>query len=166
MNKLQAIELLVSEKWTKEDAKRALVGVDFSANPDELTIRKATSLFSGTELIHRQRLQAAQKTQVTKKTNEIERLEKAHELEIEKLKAKIQNPSSKDEFLEAKVKALASQNDELIRVNDGLKKDNKALKNLVDRIRLKTAIDVKNLLKYEDSEIRRALAKWFKGIEG
>ncbi|WP_068819302.1 hypothetical protein [Phormidesmis priestleyi] len=166
MNKSQVIALLVSEKWTKADAIRALEGIDFATNPDELTIRRAISPFSGAELINRQRLQAAQKAQVTKKTNEIERLEKAHELEIEKLKARIQNPSPKDEFLEAKVKALASQNDELIKVNDGLKKDNKALKNLVDRIRLKTAIDVKNLLKYEDSEIRRALAKWFKGTQG
>ncbi len=166
MNKLQAIALLVSEEWTKADAIRALEGMDFATNPDELTIRRAISPFSGAELINRQRLQAAQKSLVTKKNKEIERIEEAHKLEKEKFEAKGQSSSSKDNFLEAKVKALVSKNDELIKVNDELKKDNKALKNLVDRIRLKTAIDVKNLLKYEDSEIRRALAKWFKGTQG
>lgn len=63
------------------------------------------------------------------------------------------------------VKTLASQNDELIKVNDQLKKDNRFLKNSVDAIRLRLAIDVKNLLKSNDSEIRRALAKWFQGTE-
>lgn len=166
MNKLQAVELLVSEKWTKADANRALEGVDFSTNPDELTIRRAISLFSGAELINRQRLQAAQKTQVTRKKNEIERINEAHELKMKRLEAKAQNPSPEADFLEVRVKTLVSQNEQLIKVNDELKKDNKALKNLVDRIRLKTAIDVKNLLRYEDSEIRRALAKWFKGTQG
>ena len=164
MNKLQAIDLLVGEKWTKTDAIRALEGVDFAANPDELTIRRAISLFSGAELINRQRLQAAQKGQVTKKNNEIERLEKAHELEREKLEARIQSLfSENDPLVGAKIKTLVSQNNELIKVNNELKKDNKFLKNSVDAIRLKLAIDVKNLMKYEDSEIRRSLAKWFQG---
>ena len=47
MNKLQAIDLLVSEKWTKVDANRALEGINFADNPDELIIRRAISLFSG-----------------------------------------------------------------------------------------------------------------------
>ncbi|MCY7277360.1 MAG: hypothetical protein LH702_27420 [Phormidesmis sp. CAN_BIN44] len=166
MNKLQAIALLVGEKWTKADAIRALEGMNFATNPDELTIRRAISPFSGAELINRQRLQAAQKTQVTKKNKEIERIEEAHQLERARFEANGQSPSFKGNSLEVRVKTLVSQNDELIKVNDELKKDNKALKNLVDRIRLKTAIDVKNLLNYEDSEIRRALAKWFKGTQG
>jgi len=166
VNKLQAIDLLLSEKWTKADASRALEGIDFAINPDELTIRRAISLFSGAELINRQRLQAAQKAQVTKKNNEIERMETAHGLEKKRLEAEAQSSSPRNDFMEAKVKALVSQNSELVKVNDELKRDNKSLKNLVDRIRLKTAIDVNNLLKYEDSEIRRALARWFKGTQG
>ena len=165
MNKLQAIELLVSEKWTKADAIRALEGIDFATNPDELTIRRAMSLFSGAELSNRQRLQAAQKGQVTKKNSEIDRLDKALKLEKERFEAGGQNSSSRDDFLESKVKALTSQNSELIKVNDELKKDNRFLKNSVDAIRLKLAIEVKNLLKSDDSEIRRALAKWFKGTQ-
>jgi hypothetical protein len=40
------------------------------------------------------------------------------------------------------------------------------LKNLVDRIKLQIAIDVKKLMQYEDSEIKKALSKWFKGSQG
>lgn len=164
MNKLQAVALLLeNKKWTKADAIRALEEVNFAADPDELTIRRAVDQFSGAELSNRQRQQAAQKTQVTKKNNEIERINKAHELEREKLEARIQSLLSNDNSLQ--VKTLASQNDELIKVNDQLKKDNRFLKNSVDAIRLRLAIDVKNLLKSNDSEIRRALAKWFQGTE-
>ena len=72
MNKSQAIKLLESEAWTKADAMRALEIIDFSTNPDEITIRRAISRFAGSELIKRQRLQAAQKGLVTKKTKETE----------------------------------------------------------------------------------------------
>ena len=72
MNKSEATQLLVREGWTKADALRALERVDFNQNPDELTIRRAISLFAGPELINRQRLQAAQKGMVTKRTKEIE----------------------------------------------------------------------------------------------
>ena len=166
MNKLQAVDLLISEQWTKADASRALEGIDFATDPNELVIRRAISLFSGAELSNRQRLQAAQKAQVTKKNNEIERKDKAHELERERLEAKIQSlfPEN-DPQVAIKIKTLISQNNELIKVNNELKKDNRFLKNSVDAIRLRLAIDVKNLLKSEDSEIRRALAKWFKGTQ-
>ncbi|MDX2212835.1 MAG: hypothetical protein SFY66_06050 [Oculatellaceae cyanobacterium bins.114] len=115
--------------------------MDFNQSPDELTIRRVISVFAGPELIKRQRLQAAQKGMVTKKTREIE---------------------GKDQ----QVQILASEKEELVEVNDQLKKDNKALKNLIDQIKLKIAIDVKTLLRYEDSEIRRALVKWFKSTQG
>ncbi len=141
VNRTDAIRLLEQEGWTRADAIRALEGVDFNQSPDELTIRRVVSLFAGPELIKRQRLQAAQKGMVTKKTKEIEGKEQ-------------------------QVIMLASEKQELVEVNDQLKKDNKALKNLIDQIKLKIAIDVKNLLRYEDSEIRRALAKWFKSTQG
>jgi hypothetical protein len=63
--------------------------------------------------------------------------------------------------LEIQVKKLISEKAELFQANEGLKKDNKALKNLVDEIKLKIAISTKQILKYEDSEIRQALVKFF-----
>lgn len=177
MNKSEAIDLLKSEGWTKEDAGRALQVINFNTNPDELTIRKVISSFAGAELVKRQRLQAAQKGMVTKKTKEIEQksqecatkidqYKKAQKQEREKLEAEIQSLFSKKDFLEAEVKALASEKNQLIEANEQIKKDNKALKNLVDQIRLKLAIDTKKLLQYEDSEIRRELVKLFKWTLG
>lgn len=148
MNKSEATQLLVREGWTKADDLRALERVDFNQNPDELTIRRAISLFAGPELINRQRLQAAQKGMVTKRTKEIE------------VKEQVATQ------LRSQVDVMASEKDELTEANDVLKKDNKALKNLIDQIKLKIAIDVKNLMRYEDSELRKALAKWFKSTQG
>ncbi len=164
MNRLEAIELLKSEGWTKADAIRALEVIDFKTNPDELTIRRAVSSFAGSELIKRQRLQAAQKAMVTKKNKEIEQKDKEYTAKIAQYEK--QQPEAKHNLLEDQIQNLMAQNQELIEVNNQLKKDNKNLKNLVDAIKLRLAIDVKNLLRYEDSEIRIALVKWFKGIEG
>lgn len=47
-----------------------------------------------------------------------------------------------------------------------LKKDNRDLKNTVDKIRLGLAQRIRDLLEYEDSEIRRALLTWFRGTLG
>ena len=176
MNKSEAINLLEGEGWTKADAMRALEVINFNTNPDELTIRKVMSLFAGAELNKRQRLQAAQKGMVTKKTKEIEQKDKEYVTKIEQYKkvqkqereieAEIQSLSFKNDTLEAKVKALTYQNNQLIEANEQIKKDNKALKNLVDQIRLKLAIDTKKLLQYEDSEIRRELVRLFKWTLG
>ena len=164
MNKSEAITLLTREKWTKADAERALVKIDFSTNPDELTIRRAISSFAGSELLNRQRLQAAQKGLVTKKIKEI----KALEQNIIQLKQEQKKPYSAldKDSLEVKVKALTAKNKELIAVNQELKKDNKNLKNIVDRIKLKLAIDTKKLLRSEDSELRKEIIKLFKWTLG
>lgn len=148
MRKSEAIKLLEDEGWTKADAVRALEGIDFNNDADELSIRRAISQFAGSELSKRQRLQAAQKGMATKKSKEIELKNKEYG------------------SLESEAKILASQREELIEVNNKLKKDNKDLKNLVDAIRLKIAVDMKKLVKYEDSEIRNALVKWFKSTQG
>lgn len=55
MKRTEAINLFVEDGWTKADAERALEGLDFSKDPDELTVYKYSSLFSGKELIARQR---------------------------------------------------------------------------------------------------------------
>ncbi|MEH1907308.1 MAG: hypothetical protein V7L05_14220 [Nostoc sp.] len=177
MNKSQAIKLLESEAWTKADAMRALEVIDFSTNPDEITIRRAISPFAGSELIKRQRLQAAQKGIVTKKTKEIEtkqqeyaakidQFQKYPQQEREKYEVEIQTLSQKNNILEVEIKTIYSQNKNLIEVNEQLKKDNKALKNLVDQIRLKLAINTKKILQSEDSEIRKAVITFFKWTLG
>lgn len=177
MNKSQVIKLLENEGWTKEDAKRALEVIDFKTNPDEITIRRAISRFAGTELINRQRLQAAQKGTVTKKNKEIERthqeytakitqLNQFHQKEQEKYTAAIQNLSDTNKVLEVKLKNANTQNSELVQANKQLQNDNKALKNIIDEIKLKLAINTKQLLQYEDSEIRKALIHMFKSTLG
>ncbi|MDZ8184039.1 MAG: hypothetical protein RMX96_04150 [Nostoc sp. ChiSLP02] len=172
MNKSQSIKLLESEGWTKADAMRALEVIDFSANPDEITIRRGISLFAGSELIKRQRLQAAQKGLVTKKTNEIQKNNQEYAAKIEQLKksqkyeTEIQNLSDTNKLLEMKLKTINTQNNELTQANEQLKKDNKLLKNLIDEIKLKLAMNTKKLLQYEDSEIRQALIMMFKSTLG
>ena len=77
MDKAEIIKILQSEDWTRADALRAVESIDFSTNPDELTIRRnISSRFAGRELIKRQREQAAQKGIVTRKTNQIELLDR------------------------------------------------------------------------------------------
>ncbi|MEH2350926.1 MAG: hypothetical protein V7K55_23570 [Nostoc sp.] len=177
MNKSQAIKLLEGEGWTTADAKRALEKIDFNINPDEITIRRAISHFAGSELINRQRLQAAQKGLVTKKTNELERKEKEYATKIDRLinsqreekderEAEIQSLYSKSNLVEDRLKAITSQNKDLIVVNEQLMKDNKTLKNLIDEIRLKLAINTKKIIQYEDSEIRKAVIHLFKSTLG
>lgn len=205
MNKSEAIKLLESEAWTKADASRALEVIDFNKNPDELTIRRAISNFVGSELSKRQRLQAAQKGQVTKKNKEIEHIHKEYDIKLTRYKqelkqareineTEIRNSASVDNELKAEVRSLTLANEQLKKentalkdklqdltsfnkdldaklkksnlINEQLKKDNKDLKNVVDAIKLKLAVEVNQLLKYEDSEIRKALIKLFKSTLG
>ncbi|UKO96663.1 hypothetical protein [Nostoc sp. UHCC 0870] len=177
MNKSQAIKLLENEGWTKADAMRALEVIDFQINPDEITIRRAISRFAGTELINRQRLQAAQKGMVTKKNKEIERthqeytakinqLNQSYQQEQEKYTYEVQNLLDTNKVLETKLKNANIQNSELVQANKQLQNDNKVLKNLIDEIKLKLAINTKQLLQYEDSEIRKALIHMFKSTLG
>ncbi|PPS45924.1 hypothetical protein [Chroococcidiopsis sp. TS-821] len=204
MKKSEAIKLLESEAWTKADAIRALEVIDFNNNPDELTIRRAISNFAGSELNKRQRLQAAQKGQVTKKNKEIEQIHQEYDAKLTQYKQELKQARERNEAenhnlasvneLKAEVRRLTAVNDELKKentalkdelqnvtsvnkdlnaklkksnlINDQLKKDNKDLKNVVDAIKLKLAIEVNQLLKYEDSEIRKALIKLFKSTLG
>ncbi|WP_375473278.1 hypothetical protein [uncultured Nostoc sp.] len=177
MNKSQAIKLLESEAWTKADAMRALEAIDFNTNPDEITIRRAISPFAGSELIKRQRLQAAQKRMITMKTRELESKEQEYAAKIdqfkkypkqerEKYEVEIQTLSQKNNILEVEIKTIYSQNKNLTEVNEHLKKDNKALKNLVDQIRLRLAMNTKKILQYEDSEIRKAVITFFQWTLG
>ncbi|MBD2080723.1 hypothetical protein [Leptolyngbya sp. FACHB-17] len=87
VSKKRAIDFAVKLGWTQEDAKRAyeLIGVNLNlvADDDEFTLALALADYAGEVLYDRQRKQAAQKAQVTKKTNEIERIKTAHAAKIE-----------------------------------------------------------------------------------
>ncbi len=78
---------------TAADAKRAFVDLDIK-EADEQTLLLAMANFAGRALLERQRLQAAQKGQVTRKKNEIKKIElefaetiKSHEKEIQEMRS-------------------------------------------------------------------------------
>ena len=166
MNKLEAIELLNHEGWTKADAKRALESINFKTDTDidELMVRRAASQFAGAELINRQRLQAAQKGMVTKRNKEIQE----YISQIEKLTLKIGSSNNENSAeLEKQVKELKGKISKLIQTNDILKKDNRNLKNIVDEIRFKLTIEIKDIFKLNNIlEIRKRLVKLLKSILG
>ncbi|MCG9891074.1 MAG: hypothetical protein MH252_08365 [Thermosynechococcaceae cyanobacterium MS004] len=73
-SKTKASEWAAAEfKWTKADALRAFERTDFPA--DEMVLMNAMVRFAGPELLNRQRLQGAQKTQVTIKKKEVKAAE-------------------------------------------------------------------------------------------
>ena len=180
MDKAEIIKILQSEDWTKADALRAIESIDFSTNPDELTIRRnISSQFAGRELVKRQREQAAQKGLVTKKTNQLELLKREYQAHIkqgslppERSKQQVIGADSPEQYdihnqqLLAQVKELEVDNRSLIKVNAELKKDNKSLKNIVDSIRLQIAKDMKGILKNQDRDLRQAILKLFKSTQG
>jgi hypothetical protein len=72
--KQKAIEFAKQYNWTKPDAERAFEGLNFK-EADEQKLLIALVEFAGSELLNRQRLQAAQKGQVTKKNKYIKEIE-------------------------------------------------------------------------------------------
>jgi hypothetical protein len=180
MDKTEIIKILQSEEWTKADALRAVESIDFSTNPDELTIRRnISSRFAGRELIKRQREQGAQKRLVTIKTNQFESLKHEYQAYIkqgkpplERSKQQVTGADSPEQYdihnqqLLARLKELEVDNRSLAKVNAELKKDNKSLKNIVDSIRLQIAKDMKGILKHQDIDLRQAILKLFKSTQG
>lgn len=155
MKKAEAISLFVNEGWTKADAERALEGLDFKLDPDELTVYKHSSLFAGKELNHRQRLQAAQKATVTKKIKEIN-VKVSENKDLQEKTTILNNQNNK----------LSQTNEKLVQVKDELMRDNRSLQNIIAKIRLTIPLEVDKLMQLEDSEIRKALSKWIKGMQG
>jgi hypothetical protein len=74
VTKTEAIKFAKKFNWTAADAERAFKGINFQ-EADEQALLEALVKFAGTELNERQRKQAAQKGQVTKKTNYIKEIE-------------------------------------------------------------------------------------------
>jgi hypothetical protein len=74
MTKKQAIEFAKKFGWTAKDAERAFTDLNFK-EADEQALLLALVKFAGNELAERQRLQGAQKAQVTKKVKYIKEIE-------------------------------------------------------------------------------------------
>lgn len=87
-SKKQAIEFAKQFNWTAKDAERAFAGLNPS-QADEQVLLMALVKFAGSELLERQRLQAAQKAQVTKKKNEIKKIELDFQQKIEEGEQKL-----------------------------------------------------------------------------
>jgi len=103
----------------------------------------------------------------------LERRKELLEEEQRKLEAEVQSLYFKNQSLSSNIQTLTTKNDELnvkndelIVANTQLKKENKDLKNIVDQIKLRLARDTKELLQYEDSEIRKAVIRLFRWTLG
>lgn len=81
VTKNQAIAFAKEHNWTEADAKRAYVDVDFKTATEQ-DILLALINFSGPELRFRQSSQGRYKGEVTKKNNEIERINKNYQIKI------------------------------------------------------------------------------------
>ena len=165
MKKSDAIALLNKEGWTKADAQRVLKSLDFKRDNsiNEITILRAASKFAGSELLERQRLQAAQKAQVTRKTNQIAKyIQQIKELENKKSNSpEVFNPD-----FQQQIKKLSDQNKELLKANRELQKDNKDLKNVTDAIKLRLTQETKHLLRLENSQIKKGLLRLLNSVLG
>ncbi len=82
--------------------------------------------------------------------------------EPRELQARLQALETRNQQLIGTLQTLESSNQNLSEANAELQKDNKALKNLVDKLKLRLALDLKQLMKYEDSELRKAAARIFR----
>lgn len=88
MNKTEAVEYAHKVGWTKADARRAFDGLDFPL--DEVAILNKLVRFAGPELLQRQYLQGAQKAQVTRKKNQLEKAENDYKDMVEEYEEQIQ----------------------------------------------------------------------------
>jgi hypothetical protein len=88
VTKKEASEFAKRYNWTVKDAERAYANVALE-NATEQDLINALLVFAGPELLERQRLQAAQKAQVTKKKNYIEKIEADFASKIEEADSQI-----------------------------------------------------------------------------
>jgi hypothetical protein len=91
--KQEAIELAKNFGWTEADAKRAFANLNYK-EADEKALLIALAKFAGAELAQRQRLQAAQKAQVTKKTKYIKEIETEFATRVSEYEAVLQKERS------------------------------------------------------------------------
>ena len=89
-SKKQAIEFTKQFNWTAKDAERAFADLNLQ-EADEQAILIALVKFAGPELLERQRLQAAQKAQVTQKKKYIKKIELDFQQQIEEGEKKLED---------------------------------------------------------------------------
>lgn len=81
--------------WTQADARRALENLEFKSSPQsEEALLIAMAAFAGPALFERQRLQAAQRAQVTIRTRQVEDLSKTYEEMVSDYEAHIKQERS------------------------------------------------------------------------
>jgi hypothetical protein len=96
LTKSQAIEFAKKFNWTGKDAERAFNSANINfAEADEKILLEAMAIFAGPELLERQRLQGAQKAQVTKKKKYIRDIELHFSSQTKEYEENLQKERSK-----------------------------------------------------------------------
>lgn len=104
--KKQALEFAKQFNWTAKDAERAFTNINFK-EADEQNLLMALVEFAGPELAERQRLQGAQKAQVTKKVKYIKKIELEFAAQVDKCEEELRIERSTFVNLIARVYKLA-----------------------------------------------------------
>lgn len=174
----------VTQSLSREDcAKLVMVLNDQPAARELVTafVKKNHELSSNNRNLGKRRENAAKKLeQLTREYQQLEESIAKQEAKNERLdqhkgdlaaeeaelQRKIEVLKQRNQTLESEVQTLTTRNDELENANERLQKDNKALKIIVDQIRLRLARDIDELLRYEDSELRKAMIRLLKWTLG
>lgn len=106
MNKKDAVEFAKQFKWTEADAKRAYADLDLKDSVEQ-DLMLALVKFAGPELVNRQNLQKAQKAQVTKKKNHIEKIEIEFEEKVDQYEEMLQKERSAFVAIVGRIYAIA-----------------------------------------------------------
>ena len=98
MKKKQYTEIACQYGWTKKDAERAFDAIT-STCPDialdsDLNVLATLAYFAGPELKQRQALQAAQKGLVTRRNNQIEKMDQDYRKQLQELEEVAENERS------------------------------------------------------------------------
>jgi len=179
-----AVNKNISEPLTAEECKQLLTLLSNNESAAKLVssfVSKNSELSQNNRQHGQRRSQAEKKLQILQneyiqleqtiqnrewsKTEPVARDDNSDQRQQD-LEAQIKDMASKNKFLAAEFRRLEVENDQLVDVNADLKKDNKLLKNTVDKIKLQLARRTKELLQYDDSEIRKALIRLFQGTLG
>ena len=174
----------ITQSLSLEDCERWLHFLRQDASAKKLVdafVRKNEELSKNNRQFGQRRRQAEDHAAKLKAQNEklqksIAVQESSHELletsklppnqDYQDLKRDMEKLHMENQRLSQQLQGLTARNDELTEANSILKKDNKELKNVVDQIRLQLAKNTKELLQYEDSEIRKALVRVFRWTLG
>jgi hypothetical protein len=91
-SKTSTLAYAIQFGWTQADAKRAFENLTLPV--DEIALMNAMVRFAGPELLNRQYAQRGQKSQVTKKKNELKAIEQQHVEMIQNYEEQIRSDRS------------------------------------------------------------------------